>query len=45
LYEVDIFNSLLSRLKQVLKYKKDIKQVYDELKENDTTNGKDEPNT
>jgi hypothetical protein len=45
LYEVDIFNTLLNKLKQVIKYKKDIKQVYDELKEKDTTNDKDEPNT
>jgi hypothetical protein len=47
LYEVDIFNTLLNKLKQVIKYKSDIKQVYDELKEKekDTTNGKDESNT
>lgn len=45
LYEVDIFNALLNKLKEVIKYKKNIKQVYDELKEKDTTNGKDEPNT
>jgi len=45
LYEVDIFNDLLNKLKQIIKYKKDIKQVYDELKEKDTTNDKDESNT